>query len=235
MTPTARASETRSTRWSGSSQREGDPGWDSPFGVGRPGWHVECAAIARTYLGEDFDVQGGGIGPDLPAPRDVRRARAGRLSRAVASPRLTPTRAWSATTVTRCRSRSATSCSCPGCGPTVSTRRDPARAEHPALPRRLGVDHVAARRRHEAAGRVARRGGARRPRRRRRPVEAAADVRAALADDLDAPRALEVVDALGRASRWRVRGAARRRTTGRPDGRRSCRRPSASTSEPPRV
>jgi L-cysteine:1D-myo-inositol 2-amino-2-deoxy-alpha-D-glucopyranoside ligase len=41
-------------------QREGDPGWDSPFGVGRPGWHVECAAIARTYLGADFDVQGGG-------------------------------------------------------------------------------------------------------------------------------------------------------------------------------
>ncbi len=41
-------------------QREDEPGWDSPFGVGRPGWHVECSAIARTYLGEDFDVQGGG-------------------------------------------------------------------------------------------------------------------------------------------------------------------------------
>lgn len=41
-------------------QRDGDPGWDSPFGVGRPGWHVECAAIARTYLGAAFDVQGGG-------------------------------------------------------------------------------------------------------------------------------------------------------------------------------
>ena len=41
-------------------QRDGDPGWESPFGVGRPGWHVECAAIARTYLGSDFDVQGGG-------------------------------------------------------------------------------------------------------------------------------------------------------------------------------
>ena len=41
-------------------RRDGDPGWESPFGVGRPGWHVECAAIARTYLGSDFDVQGGG-------------------------------------------------------------------------------------------------------------------------------------------------------------------------------
>jgi L-cysteine:1D-myo-inositol 2-amino-2-deoxy-alpha-D-glucopyranoside ligase len=41
-------------------QRDDDPGWESPFGVGRPGWHVECAAIARTELGADFDVQGGG-------------------------------------------------------------------------------------------------------------------------------------------------------------------------------
>ncbi|MBS4753862.1 cysteine--1-D-myo-inosityl 2-amino-2-deoxy-alpha-D-glucopyranoside ligase [Nocardioides sp. zg-ZUI104] len=41
-------------------EREGEPSWDSPFGKGRPGWHVECAAIALTYLGTAFDVQGGG-------------------------------------------------------------------------------------------------------------------------------------------------------------------------------
>jgi L-cysteine:1D-myo-inositol 2-amino-2-deoxy-alpha-D-glucopyranoside ligase len=41
-------------------QRTGEPGWDSPLGTGRPGWHVECTAIAREYLGTDFDVQGGG-------------------------------------------------------------------------------------------------------------------------------------------------------------------------------
>jgi L-cysteine:1D-myo-inositol 2-amino-2-deoxy-alpha-D-glucopyranoside ligase len=41
-------------------QRDGDPGWDSPFGKGRPGWHVECSAIARTHLGPAFDLQGGG-------------------------------------------------------------------------------------------------------------------------------------------------------------------------------
>ena len=41
-------------------QREGEPGWDSPFGRGRPGWHIECTAIARAYLGADFDVQAGG-------------------------------------------------------------------------------------------------------------------------------------------------------------------------------
>ena len=48
------------------SQREGEPGWASPFGNGRPGWHIECCAIALHYLNpdsaEDFaiDIQGGG-------------------------------------------------------------------------------------------------------------------------------------------------------------------------------
>ncbi len=42
------------------SERPGEPAWDSPFGRGRPGWHIECTAIAREYLGEGFDVQGGG-------------------------------------------------------------------------------------------------------------------------------------------------------------------------------
>jgi L-cysteine:1D-myo-inositol 2-amino-2-deoxy-alpha-D-glucopyranoside ligase len=40
--------------------RPGEPSWDSPFGPGRPGWHVECAAIALEHLGMTFDVQGGG-------------------------------------------------------------------------------------------------------------------------------------------------------------------------------
>lgn len=41
-------------------QREGEPGWDSPFGTGRPGWHIECSAIALHLLGADFHVQAGG-------------------------------------------------------------------------------------------------------------------------------------------------------------------------------
>lgn len=41
-------------------QRPGEPGWESPFGKGRPGWHIECVAIALTHLGMTFDVQGGG-------------------------------------------------------------------------------------------------------------------------------------------------------------------------------
>ncbi|MFG1626009.1 cysteine--1-D-myo-inosityl 2-amino-2-deoxy-alpha-D-glucopyranoside ligase [Kribbella sp. NPDC049227] len=41
-------------------ERPGEPAWDSPVGRGRPGWHVECSAIALEYLGMSFDVQGGG-------------------------------------------------------------------------------------------------------------------------------------------------------------------------------
>ncbi len=37
-----------------------EPSWDSPFGPGRPGWHIECSAMARKYLGENFDFHGGG-------------------------------------------------------------------------------------------------------------------------------------------------------------------------------
>jgi L-cysteine:1D-myo-inositol 2-amino-2-deoxy-alpha-D-glucopyranoside ligase len=42
------------------AERLGEPAWDSGFGRGRPGWHVECAAIATEYLGNSFDVQAGG-------------------------------------------------------------------------------------------------------------------------------------------------------------------------------
>ncbi len=37
------------------------PGWDSPWGFGRPGWHLECSAMSAEYLGETFDIHGGGI------------------------------------------------------------------------------------------------------------------------------------------------------------------------------
>jgi L-cysteine:1D-myo-inositol 2-amino-2-deoxy-alpha-D-glucopyranoside ligase len=46
--------------------RPGEPAWDSPFGPGRPGWHVECAAISLRHLGMAFDVEGGGS--DLAFP-----------------------------------------------------------------------------------------------------------------------------------------------------------------------
>ena len=37
------------------------PGWDSPFGRGRPGWHIECSAMAKKYLGKEFDIHAGGL------------------------------------------------------------------------------------------------------------------------------------------------------------------------------
>ncbi len=40
---------------------EDEPFWDSPWGKGRPGWHLECSAMSKKYLGKEFDVHGGGI------------------------------------------------------------------------------------------------------------------------------------------------------------------------------
>ncbi|MFO1248188.1 MAG: cysteine--tRNA ligase [Alphaproteobacteria bacterium] len=42
------------------------PGWDSPWGRGRPGWHIECSAMAGEYLGDTFDIHGGGIDLQFP-------------------------------------------------------------------------------------------------------------------------------------------------------------------------
>ena len=42
------------------------PGWDSPWGRGRPGWHIECSAMAGEYLGKSFDIHGGGIDLQFP-------------------------------------------------------------------------------------------------------------------------------------------------------------------------
>ncbi|MBM4370467.1 MAG: cysteine--tRNA ligase [Deltaproteobacteria bacterium] len=40
--------------------KPGEPAWESPWGPGRPGWHIECSAMSRTHLGETFDIHGGG-------------------------------------------------------------------------------------------------------------------------------------------------------------------------------
>ncbi|HET9647493.1 MAG TPA: cysteine--1-D-myo-inosityl 2-amino-2-deoxy-alpha-D-glucopyranoside ligase [Microlunatus sp.] len=58
--------------------REGEPSWPSPFGRGRPGWHVECTAIALDTLGAEFDVQGGGS--DLIFPHHEMSAAHGRVA-----------------------------------------------------------------------------------------------------------------------------------------------------------
>jgi len=47
-------------------QKPGEPAWDSPWGKGRPGWHIECSAMARQYLGDTLDIHAGGA--DLMFP-----------------------------------------------------------------------------------------------------------------------------------------------------------------------
>tara|TARA_R110002167_G_scaffold155760_2_gene350235 strand:- start:14498 stop:15892 length:1395 start_codon:yes stop_codon:yes gene_type:complete len=47
--------------WKPSDPAKGEPGWDSAWGFGRPGWHIECSAMSRAHLGEIFDIHGGGL------------------------------------------------------------------------------------------------------------------------------------------------------------------------------
>jgi cysteinyl-tRNA synthetase len=48
------------------SAKAGEPAWDSAWGPGRPGWHIECSAMSQRYLGDSFDIHGGGL--DLVFP-----------------------------------------------------------------------------------------------------------------------------------------------------------------------
>lgn len=48
------------------AKKEGEPYWESPFSEGRPGWHIECSAMSQKYLGDTFDIHGGGA--DLKFP-----------------------------------------------------------------------------------------------------------------------------------------------------------------------
>jgi cysteinyl-tRNA synthetase len=48
------------------ASKEGEPSWNSPWGLGRPGWHIECSAMSQKHLGDTFDIHGGGA--DLTFP-----------------------------------------------------------------------------------------------------------------------------------------------------------------------
>jgi cysteinyl-tRNA synthetase len=68
-------------------QSSGDePGWESPWGRGRPGWHIECSAMSAAYLGDVFDIHGGGI--DLIFPHhenEIAQSRCAHGTRAMAN------------------------------------------------------------------------------------------------------------------------------------------------------
>jgi cysteinyl-tRNA synthetase len=60
--------------WKGA--KPGEPSWDSPWGPGRPGWHIECSAMSGRYFGKTIDIHGGG--QDLIFPHhenEIARAR----------------------------------------------------------------------------------------------------------------------------------------------------------------
>ena len=46
--------------------KSGEPSWPSPWGAGRPGWHIECSAMSTALLGEEFDIHGGGLDLEFP-------------------------------------------------------------------------------------------------------------------------------------------------------------------------
>ena len=52
--------------WKAWSEEDGEVGWDSPYGRGRPGWHIECSAMSMRYLGDEFDIHTGGVDNIFP-------------------------------------------------------------------------------------------------------------------------------------------------------------------------
>lgn len=56
--------------WKAKDDADGDVWWDSPWGPGRPGWHIECSAMSMKYLGEAFDIHTGGIDNMFPHHED---------------------------------------------------------------------------------------------------------------------------------------------------------------------
>ena len=56
--------------WKAWDEQDGDVAWDSPWGRGRPGWHIECSAMSTRYLGETFDLHTGGVDNIFPHHED---------------------------------------------------------------------------------------------------------------------------------------------------------------------
>ena len=56
--------------WKAWDEKDGDVAWDSPWGKGRPGWHIECSAMSMKYLGKTFDIHTGGIDNMFPHHED---------------------------------------------------------------------------------------------------------------------------------------------------------------------
>ena len=91
--------------WKATKPNE-DTSWDSPWGRGRPGWHIECSAMAKKHLGAAFEIHGGGLDLRFPHHETSLRSRA---EPAASSPGSGHTMGCCRWTLRRCRSRSGTS------------------------------------------------------------------------------------------------------------------------------
>ena len=171
--------------------RPGEPSWEAPFGPGRPGWHVECAAIALEHLGSEIDIQGGGS--DLAYPHhECSASHAGAFSGRWPFARqlraFRDARVQGHQDVQVAGQPGLRFCAAP------RRRRPDGHSTFVAvapLPVGLGVDRRGARRGHRPARSLAGRG---RAGGRSDGANVLARVRACLADDLDAPSALAALD-----------------------------------------
>ena len=168
------------------------PGWDSPWGRGRPGWHIECSAMGERHLGETFDIHGGGL--DLIFPHHENEIAQSEAAMTASPSRATGcTTASSPSTARRCRSRSAISSPSAQLLDEGAGRGPAPRAHRHALPRAARLDAPGG----GAGARALDRFYLALP----RPSERTAAslplaCEAALEDDLNTPLALSVMDAL---------------------------------------
>ena len=179
--------------WRGA--REGEPSWDAPFGAGRPGWHVECSAIATNRLGRHFSIQGGGS--DLAFPHH--EFSAAHAEAAYGIPRMAGHYVHSGMIALDGTKMSKS------LGNLVFVHKLTARGHDPSAIRlALFAGHYRSDRGFsqslldDAESRLARlRATLSADVDRERALETVDKLRAALADDLDTPRALEILDAAG--------------------------------------
>ena len=157
----ARRTPTSATRWTsccGSLRCPDEPSWESRWGPGRPGWHIECSALALRELGETIDLHGGGR--DLIFPHhECETAQSEAVTGIAVRPALDARRPGRPRAATKMSKSLGNLSSCGELLRGVGPGRRPPGPARPPLPRGLGVDRTRCRGRPAAGGAP---GGARR-------------------------------------------------------------------------
>jgi cysteinyl-tRNA synthetase len=175
--------------------------WDSPWGVGFPGWHIECSAMSLQLLGEVIDVHTGGIDLRFPHHEDERRQSNCAVGRAPRSCATGCTASTCCSRAARWPSRPATSCSSPTSWRAGTTR---SRCAWRSCPRATASRPTCRGTRSPARPAPSTAGARPSPpgpsRRRRDRAGLGDEVLEAVEDDLDTPRALQVLRRLEKAA-----------------------------------